>query len=123
MPKKSGGNVISQSPSRKSRSRIAATTNPSGWRSAGDGSRRSAATRSTTSRAATAANVPRTPTTLAAAPTTGPSSAPKTAAPIAVPIVWPRRSRGVASASQASPPAQVSDEPKPWANRAATSGQ
>ena len=42
VPKKSAGTVISQSPSRKSRSRIAATTNPSGWRSAGDGSRRSA---------------------------------------------------------------------------------
>src|SRR6185312_15518622 len=91
---------------------------PSGWRSAGEGSIPSATTTSTTSRPATTANVPRTPTRLAAAPTTGPSSAPKTAAPIAVPIVWPRRSLGVASASQASPPAQVSDEPKPCEDRA-----
>ena len=92
-----------------------------GCGSAADGSKRVATTASPAASPATMQKAARSPITLAAAPTTGPSSAPNTAAPIAVPSAAPRRSRGVASASQASALAQVSDEPNPCANRETTS--
>ena len=63
------------------------------------------------------------PTASATAPNIGPRMAPKTAAPNAVPISSPRRSRGVATVSQASAPAQVVVLEKPWTNRASPSAQ
>ena len=57
-------------------------------------------------------------TSFAIAPNIGPTIAPKTAAPNAMPISSPRRSRGEATVSQASAPAQVTVLEKPWTKRA-----
>ena len=69
--------------------------------------------------AATAAKAGAGPTTEATPPSTGPSSAPAIAEPMAIPISSPRRSRGAAAISQASPPVQANAAPTPWPKRAA----
>ena len=73
--------------------------------------------------APTAVNATPTLTASATAPNMGPRMAPKTAAPKAVPISSPRRSRGVATVSQAKAPAQVVVLEAPWTNRASPSAQ
>ena len=78
---------------------------------------------SATAATPTAVNVGRMPAASATAPNIGPRIAPKTAAPKAVPISSPRRSRGVATVSQASAPAHVTVLETPWTNRASPSVQ
>ena len=68
-------------------------------------------------------NATRMPTASATAPNMGPRMAPRTAAPNAVPSSSPRRSRGVATVSQASAPAHVVVLEMPWTNRASPSAQ
>ena len=118
VPNSRAGRVVTQSPRRNSLFRNAPRIARAGWRSGGGGSNQKTSAISTTQTPATVENAARTPIALAPAPITGPSSAPNTAAPIAVPIVRPRRSLGVASASQESAPAHVIEEPMPWTNRA-----
>ena len=73
--------------------------------------------------APTVLNAARMPTASATAPNMGPRMAPRTAAPNAVPSSSPRRSRGVATVSQASAPAHVAVLEMPWTNRAIPSAQ
>ena len=73
--------------------------------------------------APTALNATRMPTASATAPNMGPRMAPRTAAPNAVPSSSPRRSRGVATVSQAIAPAQVVVLEAPWTKRASPSAQ
>ena len=54
-------------------------------------------------------------------PISGPAIMPIVAAELAIPIVRPRRSTGVDSASQARPALQVIAEARPWAKRPASS--
>ena len=58
------------------------------------------------------------PTIEATPPSTGPKSAPTIAAAIASPIVWPRRSAGVAPTSHVRPAVHANALPKPCAKRA-----
>ena len=116
--------MFSQSPPRKLRSAKARPTAPGACR-LGRRARAGVAAQAarTAATAPTAANETRMPTASATAPNIGPRMAPKTAAPNAVPISSPRRSRGVATVSQASAPAQVVVLETPWTNRASPSAQ
>ena len=123
IPKSQAGRVFSQSPPRKLRSVRARRTASGACPSGAAVGRVAAQTASAAATAPTLVNATRTLTASATAPNMGPRMAPKTAAPKAVPISSPRRSRGVATVSQANAPAQVIVLEAPWTKRASPSAQ
>ena len=123
MPKSQAGRVLSQSPPRKLRSAKARRTALGACASGAAAGRVAAQTASAAAIAPTVLNATRMPTASATAPNMGPRMAPRTAAPNAVPSSSPRRSRGVATVSQASAPAHVVVLETPWTNRASPSAQ
>ena len=121
VPNSQAGSVFSQSPPRKRRSANARETAPGACCSgSAPGLVTAQPARTAAIEPTTAKDVP-IPTVSATAPNIGPRMAPKTAAPNAVPISSPRRSRGVATVSQASAPAQVVVLEAPWTKRASPS--
>ena len=123
MPNSQAGRVLSQSPPRKLRSARARRTALGACSSGAAAGRVAAQTASTAVTAPTVLNASRMPTASATAPNIGPRMAPRTAAPNAVPSNSPRRSRGVATVSQAIAPAQVVVLEAPWTKRASPSAQ